>query len=121
LHFDFFSYKEKQPDRIELKVSKVGWFMEHSCYRGTILPSGMPHLQHCLQEHDSACPPALGDAFEELWEAAVHDHLSDPEIQKSLDEFSHWVTHFSISRDTSHGFDPKAPDQQNSPRRRSPA
>lgn len=117
MQFVFYSHKSNQLETIEIGVSRVGWFIEHPNYSGTVFPNGTPHIQQYLQEHLTAYPPALGDAFEELWEAAVHDHLSDAEIQQSLDEFSQWVINFSMDKDAKHALDRKNQEQ----RKRSPA
>lgn len=96
MHFDFYSKKDNHKESIELIITKTGWEMIHECYNGIVEPNGMPHLQRCIEENYMDVPPALGDAFQEIWEAATLEKIGDSEIQERLDAFSEWVSSYNV-------------------------
>jgi hypothetical protein len=98
MYFTFFSKKDNQKEAIELTLTPTGWLMTHECYQGVVEPNGQPYLQRCIEENYTEVPSALGDAFQEIWEAATLNHISQAEIQERLDTFSEWVSTYNIHR-----------------------
>ena len=96
MQFVFLCKNSNQLETVNLKLTGVGWYMEHDCYRGNVNPDGRPYLQQCITKYSGDYPSALGDAFQEIWEAAIQNHLTEPEIQSSLDEFSEWVLNYTL-------------------------
>lgn len=101
MHFDFISSKTGHKESIELQFTPTGWLMIHPCYQGTVAPNGTPYLQQCVTENSALAPSALGDAFEEIWEAANQHQIDAPEIQRRLDIFSEWVTSYTFHKQPS--------------------
>lgn len=98
MYFSFFSKRANRPEIIELIITPTGWLMIHDCYQGIVEPNGRPHLQRCIEENYTAVPPALGDAFEEIWIAAKEERISNGEIQERLDTFSKWVSTYNVHK-----------------------
>ncbi len=98
MYFDFYSYKDHHKDSIKLMLSPTGWTMTHECYNGQVEPNGMPHLQRCVAENYAITPPALGDAFQELWVAGNGHEIEYDELQKRIDIFSDWVATYNVHK-----------------------
>lgn len=98
MYFSFYSKKDNRLEKVELVLTNSGWYMQHDCYSGLISPEGLPHLQDCIHSNYSEYPPALGDAFSEIWQAATYQNLSQREVQARLDAFSEWVQHYSKTK-----------------------
>jgi hypothetical protein len=98
MYFTFYSRKDGRKESVELLQMPTGWMMIHPCYEGMVEPNGMPHLQRCIEENYTEVPPALGDAFQEIWEAAALDRMTNGEMQERLDIFSEWVATYNVHK-----------------------
>lgn len=66
-----------------------GWLIQHPLHSGLANARGEPCLKQCIQEANYL--EALGDAFEELWEAMRTNNLDTKEAQSRLTAFSQWL------------------------------
>ncbi len=89
MYFKYCSRKNQREEVIHLSWQKNGWLIQHSLHSGLANTRGEPYIEQCFP--DANYLEALGDAFEELWEAMRINNLDTKGAQSRLTAFSQWL------------------------------